>query len=108
MDPGLLTVSVVALFVAGIVARCVVLIRGRRLRFSPNADRTEKNRHHLATAVVAAVCLALAWAGLQVPALHHPVLWVTVGFMLLFVLPMRILLTELGVRRRGRTTQEAG
>ncbi|MDZ4817932.1 MAG: hypothetical protein SGJ20_03060, partial [Planctomycetota bacterium] len=99
MNPLLLAISVVVVFIAAIVVSYEFLLCSGRTYTSPKADRTEKNGHHLATAVIALVCFGLGTAVSLVPAMNHPILWITITIMGLFILPVRVIITELGIRR---------
>ena len=74
-----------------------------RLYRSPHVDRKEKNQKHLVTVIVAIGSLTLGALGWWANDTVRILLWFTAAFMLFFLLPFRVLFTELGIRRRRKT-----
>jgi hypothetical protein len=100
MTPYLFASSVVLLFIAALIGWCAFLLRGRRTVVSPHAHRAEKNAHHFVSGALVLMCAVAVVAALFVPAVNHPLLWLTVGFTILFIVPGRVIATEFGIRRR--------
>jgi H+/gluconate symporter-like permease len=103
MNPFIFVAIVLLTFVGSVIGWLLFFYRSGRIYRSPKADRSEKNKRHLVTAVVAVFCLASVAVCSLLPAAYQPIAWFSAGIMMLLVLPVRVIFTELGLRRRAKS-----
>lgn len=103
MNPFILVAIMLLIFVGSVIGWLLFLYCRGRIYRSPNADRHEKNKLHFVTVVVAVFCLASAAVGSLPPAAYQFIAWMSAAIMIFLVLPVRMLFTELGLRRHAKS-----